>query len=66
MARYLFDKYLENLISKLETSSEPLELEVRLGEVSYSEFQNVFKSLQPKIFLAINVIKFTPLPLMNL
>jgi hypothetical protein len=46
MARYLFDKYLENLISKLETSSEPLELEVRLDEASYSEFQNVFKYLE--------------------
>ena len=29
-------------------------------------FQNVFKSLQPKIFLERNFIKFTPLPLTNL
>jgi hypothetical protein len=29
-------------------------------------FQNVFKSLHPKIFLARNVIKYIPLPLTNL
>lgn len=42
MSRYLFDKYLNQFVSKLETNPQSLELEVRLGEVNYTEFQRVY------------------------
>lgn len=46
MARYLFDKYFQVLVEKLNSTRDNLELEVRFGEVTYTEFERVKKFLE--------------------